>query len=79
MKDRFSLVEYNGMKIPAECDCIWCGSKMKQGSLVMGSGVNEFSYWCNNCGAVVIHARDSSDRKINEYSIKYGFDNKERG
>lgn len=76
MKDRISLVEYNGMKIPSECNCIWCGSKMERGSLVMGSGVNEITYWCNKCGAVVIHARSSSDRKINECSIKYELDNK---
>lgn len=69
-----SLVEYNGVKIPNECDCIWCGSKMKRGGdLIMGSGVNQFALWCNNCGAVLIHAKEYG-RKINGCSIKFEFD-----
>ena len=28
------------------------------GATRMGAGVNSFSLWCDNCGAVVVHACD---------------------
>ena len=44
----------NGVQIPNECTCIWCGSKMRRGGANrMGAGVNSFALWCNNCGAAV--------------------------
>lgn len=49
----------NGVQIPNECTCIWCGSKMRLGGATrMGAGVNSFSLWCDNCGSVVVHACD---------------------
>ena len=61
----------NGVKIPNECTCIWCGSKMRQaGPIHMGAGVNSFALWCNNCGAVTVHARDFG-KKITGYEVKW--------
>lgn len=75
MSERFKIqtVVNNGMTIPNECDCIWCGGKMKRGGpTYMGSGTNQFALWCDDCGAVVMHARNSS-RKIEGYSIEFKF------
>lgn len=67
----------NGGTIPDECDCIWCGEKMHQsGQIYLGSDTNQFALFCNNCGAVVIHARNYS-KKINMFSIKYIFENEQ--
>ena len=30
----------------------------RAGANIMGSGVNSFALWCDNCGAVVVHACD---------------------
>ena len=61
----------NGVESPNECNCIWCGGKMKRrGANYMGAGVNQFSLFCDNCGAVVIHAVDFG-KKIKGFSIKY--------
>jgi hypothetical protein len=61
----------NGVQIPNECTCIWCGSKMRRGGANrMGAGVNSFALWCNNCGAVVVHACDFG-KKITGYEVKW--------
>lgn len=61
----------NGVQIPNECTCIWCGSKMqRRGVCRVGSGVNSFTLWCANCGAVIIHACDFS-KKITGYEVKW--------
>lgn len=61
----------NGVTIPNEADCIWCGSKMQRGGAChMGAGVNQFALWCNNCGAVVIHAKNFG-RKITGFTTKF--------
>lgn len=61
----------NGVQVPNECTCIWCGSKMRRGGANrMGAGVNSFALWCDNCGAVVIHACDFG-KKITGYEIKW--------
>lgn len=39
----------------------------------MGAGVNQFALWCDNCGAVTIHAKDFS-RKIKGFSIEFNFE-----
>lgn len=71
MSDKIITVRNNGVTIPNECNCIWCGSKMKRkGTNYMGSGVNQFALWCDNCGAVLIHAKDFH-RKIDGFSIKF--------
>ena len=36
----------------------------------MGAGVNSFALWCNNCGAVVVHACDFG-KKITGYEVKW--------
>ena len=73
MADKIKTIVNNGVTLPNKCDCIWCGSKMKRGGAnYMGSGVNQFALWCDNCGAVVIHAKDFN-RKINGFSIKFEF------
>ena len=36
----------------------------------MGAGVNSFSLWCDNCGAVVVHACDFG-KKITGYEVKW--------
>lgn len=67
----FKNVAVNGVQIPNECTCIWCGSKMRSGGQIrMGSGINSFSLWCDNCGAVVVHAHDFR-RKITGYEVKW--------
>ncbi len=67
-------IENNGVKIPNECECIWCGGKMERaGANYMGAGVNQFALWCKDCGVVVIHAKDWQ-RKINGFSIKFEFE-----
>lgn len=64
----------NGATIPDECDCIWCGGKMHNAGITyMGSGINQFAMWCDDCGAVVINARHSL-KKIDGFSIEYRFD-----
>ena len=61
----------NGVQIPNECTCIWCGSNMRRGGANrMGAGVNSFALWCDNCGAVVVHARDFG-KKITGYEVKW--------
>ena len=61
----------NGVQIPNECTCIWCGSKMRRGGANrMGVGVNSFALWCDNCGAVVVHACDFG-KKITGYEVKW--------
>ena len=61
----------NGVQIPNECTCIWCGSKMQRGgSNRMGAGVDSFALWCDNCGAVVVHACDFG-KKITGYEVKW--------
>lgn len=61
----------NGVQIPNECTCIWCGSKMRRGGANrMGAGVNSFALWCSNCGAVVVHACDFG-KKITGYEVKW--------
>lgn len=61
----------NGVEIPNECKCLWCGGNMeRRGANYMGGGVNHFALWCKDCGAVVIHAKDFR-RKINGFSIKF--------
>ena len=71
MTKEIKTVINNGITIPNECNCIWCGEKMKRaGENYIGSGVNQFALFCNNCGAVVIHAKDFH-KKINGFSIKF--------
>ena len=61
----------NRVKIPNKCTCIWCGSKMRRGGANrMGAGVNSFALWCDNCGAVVVHACDFG-KKITGYEVKW--------
>lgn len=61
----------NGVQIPNECTCIWCGSKMRRGGANrMGAGVNSFTLWCDNFGAVVVHACDFG-KKITGYEVKW--------
>ena len=36
----------------------------------MGAGVNSFALWCDNCGAVVVHACDFG-KKITGYEVKW--------
>ena len=72
MKETWSKL-IDVMKIPNECECFWCGSKMhRKGETYMGSCTNQFSLWCDNCGAVVIHAKNFN-RKIDSVSINYNF------
>ena len=66
----------NGVRIPNECDCIWCGSKMhRAGANYMGAGTNQFALWCENCGAVLIHAKNFS-KKIDGFSINFTYKEK---
>ena len=47
------------------------GSKMRRGGANrMGAGVNSFALWCDNCGAVVVHACDFG-KKITGYEVKW--------
>ena len=75
---KINTVINNGTAIPNECDCIWCGSKMeRRGANYMGSGVNQFVLWCDNCGAVVIHAKDF-ERKIDSVTCTFEFKDEEQ-
>lgn len=71
MSNNIKTVTNNGVRIPNECTCMWCGSKMeRRGANYLGAGVNRFALWCDTCGAVVIHAKDFS-RKIKGFSVKF--------
>ena len=71
MKRLVKSVVNNGVQIPNECTCVWCGSKMKRGGAIrIGVGVNSFALWCDNCGAVVVHACDFG-KKITGYEVKW--------
>lgn len=75
-KGRMRVSSINGIKIPDECACMWCGGTMeRRGITRVGSGVNTFSLWCQRCGAVVIHARDFN-RKIESCDIQFNFEEK---
>lgn len=44
---------------------------MKRGGAIrIGAGVNSFALWCDNCGAVVVHACDFG-KKITGYEVKW--------
>lgn len=61
----------NGVEIPDKCKCMWCGSEMRSGGArYFGAGVNQFALWCDNCGAIVIHAKDFG-KKITGFSVNY--------
>ena len=64
----------NGAKLSNECNCIWCGGTMKRGVGYMGAGVNQFALWCDNCGAVIIHAKESG-KKITGFYVKFDTEN----
>ena len=65
----------NGVIIPDTTKCLWCGGEMqRKGSTHMGGGVNSFTLWCENCGAIAHHARDFH-RKISSFDISYQFNN----
>ena len=71
MKRLVKSVVNNGVQIPNECTCIWCGSKMNRGGAIrIGVGVNSFALWCDNCGAVVVHAC-AFGKKITGYEVKW--------
>lgn len=42
----------------------------RRDAIMMGTGVNSFALWCDNCGAVVIHACDFG-KKITGYDVKW--------
>ncbi len=64
----------NGVQIPNECKCLWCGGNMeRRGQCYMGGGVNQFALWCKDCGAVIIHAKNFGN-KIRGFSIKFEFE-----
>lgn len=80
--DPFKEVSINGCKILNNDDCKWCGGKgtmERKGPCYMGGGVNQYTLWCKNCGAVAIHALNFS-RRIEGYKITwdYGDDSKEK-
>lgn len=67
-------VENNDVEVPNECGCLWCGGIMRRdGAAYVGCGVNSFTMWCKNCGAITIHAKHHN-RKIAGYSIKYEYE-----
>ena len=65
--------EEQNMTIPDKCQCPWCNDTMeRRGVTQLGFGLNTFSLWCNNCGAVVIHIRHSKKRiERIETDVKY--------
>lgn len=72
--EKIKHISFNGMTIPNTCDCIWCGSTMeRKGPTYLGSGTNQFSLWCDNCGAVVIHAHNSA-RRITSIDMTFNCD-----
>lgn len=67
-------INNNGVTIPNECPCIWCGGTMKRkGANYMGAGTNSFTLWCEQCGAIQHHALNF-ERKIKSFKITYEFD-----
>lgn len=58
-KGRLNVNSINGIKIPNECACMWCGGRMeRRGPTTLGSGINSFFLQCPRCGAIVMHACD---------------------
>ena len=70
----FKSVSRNGVQIPNECKCMWCNGTMRRGgSTHLGAGVNQFTLWCEDCGAITIHAKNFG-RKITGFSIQFDYD-----
>lgn len=60
-----------------QCDCIWCGGTMYRSSKdYMHKDLKHFTLWCKDCGAVVIHAKNTG-YGISGFSIKFDTDDNE--
>ena len=56
--------------IPNEIQCFWCNGHMKIGTCRTGSGIENVTYFCEDCGAVSHFA--ASDRwKISAIEVEY--------
>lgn len=71
-----NIMKINKVTIPNRCNCIWCGGTMKSGSSKISAReevCSNYSYWCETCGAVVIHIKNNNSKKIKNLSfeVKY--------
>ena len=61
----------NNNYIPATIKCFWCNGKMTIGGPThMGSGLNNISYFCCNCGGIA-HFACYDDRNIKTFTVNY--------
>lgn len=58
--------------IPATIKCFWCNGKMTVGGPSrMGSGLNEISYFCCDCGGIAHFARYEDKQSIKTFKVEY--------
>ena len=59
------------MTIPEKMKCVWCNGTMYcNGPVKLGSGINSFTMFCSDCGAVA-HFAKNSDREIGGVVVHY--------
>ena len=56
--------------IPLDIQCFWCNGHMKIGASGAGSGVENVTYFCEECGAVS-HFAVSDRVKISSIEVEY--------
>ena len=56
--------------IPNDIQCFWCNGHMKIGTCRIGSGVENVTYFCEECGAVS-HFAVSDRGKISTIEVEY--------
>ena len=61
-----------GIFIPKDIQCFWCNGHMKAGTVHLGSGVKQVTYFCESCGAVSNFAVND-ERRIKSIEVKYDF------
>ena len=63
--------------IPQDIQCFWCNGHMKAGTTYLGSGTNQVTYFCKECGAVSNFAVND-ERRIKSIEVTYNFHEKEK-
>lgn len=70
------MTKTNTIFIPSEIQCFWCNGRMRErGVTRIGCGLNNSTYFCQECGGIAHFAR-YDDRTIKTFTI--GYDTKEK-